>query len=188
MKGEYRPLHSSCVLFTLDPDDHEVVGNLLSSIKGGPATVDVRGLQLGQLRSFRDALDTRQGMVVLCHYAEGRTLLTNTDGLYNSFLVAASNSCAGNIIVLLTGIPTPDNVLADSDAVDDLVESGGQTFVQFMVDAERFLTCDEAPSAFQLQHMVEAYKGVLEPLDVTPLRRHQLRNGGGGWLEACVLL
>ena len=55
----------------------------------------MRQLQHSSLRTFSfpsevdRAAAGRAVMVVLCHFAEGRTLLTDADGLYNQFLLAA---------------------------------------------------------------------------------------------------
>lgn len=49
------------------------------------------------------ALADQVNMIVLCHFAEGRVLLTDQDGLYNSFLVAAASAVQGNVFVVVTG-------------------------------------------------------------------------------------
>ena len=118
----------------------------------------MRQLQHSSLRTFSfpsevdRAAAGRAVMVVLCHFAEGRTLLTDADGLYNAFLLAASRISRGNVFIALTNVPTAANdaadiegnpagggdadepwggvVLADQAAVDDLAHAGGQLSIE----------------------------------------------------------
>ena len=103
-------------------------------------------------------------MVVLCHYAEGRVLLTDQDGLYNSFIAEAVRATGGNFFLVLTGVPTPITDLADDGAVQDLVNYGGQQSVQDLIAAGRFMTCETTPSAVQIARLKEGLRGALPPL------------------------
>ena len=130
-------------------------------------------------------------MVVLCHYAEGRVLLTDQDGLYNSFLDEAVRATSGNVFVVLTGVPTSAHLLSDGGAVAELVEAGGQRSVSDLNSAGRFLTCDELPSALQIAQLKQGLEGQLPPLQTPPgvvegaakarmMDRRRRDTGGGG--------
>ncbi len=126
-------------------------------------------------------------MVVLCHYAEGRVLLTDQDGLYNSFIDEAVRATSGNVFVVLTGVPTSAAVLADDEAVADLVEDGGQQSVSALKAAGRFITCDSLPSELQIAQLKQGLEGSLPPLETPPgvaeraaKARSGRRRGGSG--------
>lgn len=92
-------------------------------------------------------------MVIICHemevvvnqyyvfvnIAQGRTLLTDDDGLYNSFLNQACSATQGNIVFLLNGdnIPHKENSICDNNIINDLV-SCGQTSIDLIYRSKRY--------------------------------------------------
>lgn len=162
---------------------------------GESTLVMMRPLHQSTLRSFTFPTEVdrliagRAVMVVLCHFAEGRTLLTDADGLYNTFLVAASRISRGNVFIALTNIPMDDEEddgggveeaavpstpvpaarLADRAAVDDLAQMGGQRSVDELYRRGRFLTWEELPSRAQLRHLHRALAHQVPPLPELPV-------------------
>jgi len=112
-------------------------------------------LDYGGLRDFTFNNNIKEGgidLVLLIHYAEGRTLLTDADGLYNSFLYKACEVSGGNIFIVLTGIPTEEG-LSNIEAVEDIVGNGGQSSVVDINMNMRFMTWEEEPSQTQIDHI-----------------------------------
>mmetsp|Transcript_7933 Transcript_7933/g.32774 ORF Transcript_7933/g.32774 Transcript_7933/m.32774 type:complete len:170 (-) Transcript_7933:118-627(-) len=91
--------------------------------------------------------------VLLCHFVDGRTLLTDADGLYNAFLVAAAEAARGDVVIAVTGVPNGTGALADATVIDQLVDYG-QTSLRSFYEARRFLVWDDAPSADQVDHVL----------------------------------
>ncbi|CAM9957462.1 unnamed protein product, partial [Heterosigma akashiwo] len=58
-------------------------------VDGFNIVVNSKPLQRSQLKTCK--LGGPVSMIVLCHYNEGRVLLTDADGLYNDFIKEAVN-------------------------------------------------------------------------------------------------
>jgi len=124
-------------------------------------------LDHSNLRDFKFQSNITEGgidLVVLIHYAEGRTLLTDADGLYNNFLYKACEISGGNIFIALAGIETEESDLSNDEAVQDLVGNGGQSSVVDINLSMRFMSWDEAPSEMQLYHLKKGIDFEIEPL------------------------
>ena len=49
-------------------------------------------------------------VVIIVHFVEGRTLLTDADGLYNGALVSCAAATKGNVFLCLSGVPPPEPI------------------------------------------------------------------------------
>lgn len=99
-------------VYSLEPEAHEGLVTLLQRGLGGGGRCTLEALDL---RSLRDVGSLPPcDLIVLCHEMEGRTLLLDADGLYNSFVAAAHRATAssrsggggsigGNYVICLTG-------------------------------------------------------------------------------------
>lgn len=135
---------------TLDPEDHRVA---LSSLEERYRDVEVIKLEPQFLRRYNTTF-AAPCIIVLCHFFDGRTLLTDADGMYNAFLGAAQAASDGNVFVALTGVSgTRDaDQLARDDVVDQLVGAGQASIAQIH-RVQRFLTWDDRPSTAQIDHV-----------------------------------
>ncbi|CAM9532992.1 unnamed protein product, partial [Heterosigma akashiwo] len=119
------------------------------------------------LRDFAFPPSVTEGgvdLVLLVHFAEGRTLLTDADGLYNSFIYKACEVSGGNVFIALAGIDTPSPALANEEAVADLAGNGGQSAVVELELSRRFLTWGDKPSDAQIEHLKKGADFEIEPL------------------------
>uniref|UniRef100_A0A7S2SN66 Uncharacterized protein n=1 Tax=Rhizochromulina marina TaxID=1034831 RepID=A0A7S2SN66_9STRA len=193
------PARRLLAVYTLDPEEHRGVAEALERSTGCGAVV--RPLRLKEVRHFRFPRDTdTPDAIILCHFAEGRTLLTDTDGLYNAFLSQAVPMVHGNVFLALTNISTPPEVLANSEVVAELVHQGGQGSIGSIHSARRFLTFQDEPAELQLQHIASslAHEAPVAPLSVpsgiethaastaSSARRSSMSRKGQDWL--CTLL
>uniref|UniRef100_A0A7R9UAW8 Uncharacterized protein n=1 Tax=Pinguiococcus pyrenoidosus TaxID=172671 RepID=A0A7R9UAW8_9STRA len=126
--------------------------------------VTPKKLQLKELKS--DAFGLDASLVILCHYNEGRVLITDRDGMYNDFLVVASKNAGGNVLLVVSGVDTSDGELANTSFVDSLVWEGAQNAVGEIHTQRRLLTWNGSPSSFHKEHILKAVQGQLEPLQL----------------------
>lgn len=152
-------------VFCLDPSDHEALLQKVAPL----SMPKVHVLEQQELRDYRNRSGrARNTLACLCHYAEGRTLLLDNDGLYNSFLESTVTLYEGNVFLILSGIDsTPANAMYDVDAVSDLIE-GGQVSVAALCDAGRFFTCNEFLNEVQLRQLERGLSGELPPFATPP--------------------
>ena len=152
-------------VFCLDPSDHEALLQKVAPL----SMPKVHVLEQQELRSYHSRPGKMHNeLACLCHYAEGRTLLLDTDGLYNSFLETTVTLYEGNVFLILCGIDsTPASTLCDMDAVSDLIE-GGQVSVAALCDAGRFFTCSEFLNEAQLRQLKRGLRGELQPFTTPP--------------------
>lgn len=148
------------VVCTSDPEEHRRTVDTLSAAW----PTKVRLLELRSLRQFAFDESITAKVVLLCHLCEGRTILTDADGLYNAFLVEAVKLAEGRVYVGLTGLAGTQD-LADRRVVDELVASG-QDSIQAFHTARRLMTWDVAPSPSQLDHLLSYDQ--LPPLNLPP--------------------
>lgn len=106
------------------------------------------------------------GMILLCHYNEGRVLLTDEDGMYNDFIMEACRVAGGNVFVALAPVSTAPTALANETLVTALAYTGGQQGLLSIHMQKRFLTWDKTPSDVQLDFLRGALEGDMEPLEV----------------------
>eukprot|EP00638_Chattonella_subsalsa_P010376 CAMPEP_0117746696 /NCGR_PEP_ID=MMETSP0947-20121206/8093_1 /TAXON_ID=44440 /ORGANISM="Chattonella subsalsa, Strain CCMP2191" /LENGTH=135 /DNA_ID=CAMNT_0005564055 /DNA_START=157 /DNA_END=561 /DNA_ORIENTATION=- len=99
--------------------------------------VNSQALQRSQLKGCK--LGPPVNMIVLCHFNEGRVLLTDKDGLYNDFIKEAVNISSGNVFIALSGVQT-EGALANSETVQALVNHGNQESMEAIHSHGRFLT------------------------------------------------
>ena len=151
---------------------------------GQAASVRDTKLMLQRMRGVRAG--GRSDLVVLCHYNEGRLLLTDRDGLYNDLLCSAARASGGNVVVVLTGVKTEAGALASAGLLEGLVGEGAQASVGAIAAQGRLLTWERKPSSAQLEQLRRALAGELPPLSVPEglLRHGTLTRGlmprGGG--------
>jgi hypothetical protein len=152
-------------VYCLDPSDHEELLLTVAPL----AMPTVHALEQQELRSYRAQPATLLGgLACLCHYAEGRTLLLDTDGLYNPFLETTINLYDGNVFCILSGVDnTPADALCEIGAVSDLIE-GGQISIAALCDAGRFFTCSESLNQAQLRQLERGLRRELQPLSTPP--------------------
>ncbi|CAM9903879.1 unnamed protein product [Scytosiphon promiscuus] len=105
-------------------------------------------------------------LILLCHYNEGRVLLTDEDGMYNDFIMEACRVTGGNVFVALAPVATPATALANETLVTALAYSGGQRGLLSIHMQKRFLTWRKAPSEGQVECLRAALNGGMEPLSV----------------------
>jgi hypothetical protein len=151
-------------VYCLDPSDHV---DLLETI----ATVAqplLNTLLQHELRNYcANPNVALSSAACLVHYAEGRTLLLDADGLYNAFLATTISRYNGNVFFILSGIDcaTPRNALCNIDTVGDLIE-GGQVSIAALCDAGRFFTCSESLNDTQLHQLSNGLTNKLQPLSL----------------------
>jgi len=114
-------------------------------------------LERNQLRAFTFGDLNNANMIILCHYNEGRVLLTDKDGLYNDFLQEAIKMTSGNVFLALSGVHTDG--LANLETVNALTNSGEQQSIHEIYDCGRFLTWYEEPTAQHVSQILLAIKG-----------------------------
>mmetsp|Transcript_25118 Transcript_25118/g.77513 ORF Transcript_25118/g.77513 Transcript_25118/m.77513 type:complete len:182 (-) Transcript_25118:636-1181(-) len=148
-------MERTCFFCALEPEDHGAAIDLLRERCGQSQRVRVVRLEPNVLRRFSEfQVDDRSDVrAVVCHLFDGRTLLTDTDGLYNALLVAAAKSTGGNVFLALAGVGASGQ-LASDDIVAQLVAEGQASLSQLHA-ARRFLTWDDAPSPSQLAHLAD---------------------------------
>ena len=170
----------------LEPEDHlEAIARLSER-----CSIDILRLEPQFLRRY-ERFPVEDCCVILCHMFDGRTLLTDRDGLYNSFLLAAADASRGDVFLALTGLTSATHSIASDDIVLKLVNDG-QVSVQHFHAAQRFLTwADRGPSPAQIDLVAHPPP----PLDLLPIAasmRHHTRsksraNSSSSYLR-CTLL
>jgi len=163
-----------------DPEEHRAV---VEAVAAGcqslrPRLVELRREGLRHF-AFDDVVVDRRPVILLCHFCEGRTLLTDTDGLYNAFLLEALRVSDGQVFVGLSGLEkAAAGELAAEAVVDELVATG-QTSVEALDVSRRLMTWDTTPSQFQLAHL-DAWRSLpsLEPPPGLAAAKHPRRTKG----------
>uniref|UniRef100_A0A7S3JRP1 Uncharacterized protein n=1 Tax=Aureoumbra lagunensis TaxID=44058 RepID=A0A7S3JRP1_9STRA len=145
----------SPTIFVASTEDHELTTKRIREVWPG-ATEELR-LELHLLRRYEMTKNVKEkDVILLCHYFDGRTLLTDNDGLYNTFLVEAVAATGGYVFVALTGVPADDR-LARLDLINQLTHDG-QTSISELHRQKRFFTWDSFPSKAQVNIIVSAAK------------------------------
>mmetsp|Transcript_5333 Transcript_5333/g.17509 ORF Transcript_5333/g.17509 Transcript_5333/m.17509 type:complete len:210 (-) Transcript_5333:33-662(-) len=189
---------------SLEPEDHAAAIAKLKErwCSSSDATREFRVLRLDPrlLRRF-DMVDDCCAVVV-CHLFDGRTLLTDRDGLYNALLAAATRASRGNVFVALAGVDgTARHEIASDDIVRQLADDGGQVSIRAFHRHRRFLTWSDEPSDRQVAHVAGQGEEWVAPIvDLPPSLRAEgasssnatrsradSRAGGGGAFR-CALL
>lgn len=141
-----------CV-FSTDEDEAE---GLASMLEGRVVSCESRRLE--SLESF--CFDGC-AVAILVHFVEGRTLLVDTDGSYNRFLVEAISACGGHVVVILRGVD-----MAHDTVVSELVAAGQRSVLVFDRSG-RFLTWGDAPIEAQLRHIEQLCSRRAAPVSAT---------------------
>ena len=134
---------------SMEPEEHRGVCEAMSD-RFVARLVELRRDALRHFL-FEPNLADRAPVILLCHLCEGRTTLTDADGLYNSFLVAAARA-GGRVYLGLTGLAGHHSGLADDAVVDELVQSG-QRAIHDIHASRRLLTWNETPTSRQIAHL-----------------------------------
>uniref|UniRef100_A0A7S2XXL6 Uncharacterized protein n=1 Tax=Fibrocapsa japonica TaxID=94617 RepID=A0A7S2XXL6_9STRA len=151
-------------IYSLDRRERYVLSETMNGIACGEKKLVLNSNPLSRTMLKDMVLCSGPDMIILCHYNEGRLLLTDQDGLYNNFIKEAVKATGGNVFLVVTGLSSSGGVLADKRVVSSLV-SNGQSSIQYIDSARRLLTWDGAPSRDQLEHLQLAVRGKVDPLE-----------------------
>ncbi|CAM9407755.1 unnamed protein product [Discosporangium mesarthrocarpum] len=154
-------------VYSLDGKERKRVARSLQGRFGGVGMIAIpRALLRTELKGIKLGNEDRPGMIVLCHYNEGRVLLTDQDGMYNDFILEACRVTGGNVFVALAPVTTSATVLANERLVTALAYTGGQQGLLSIHLQQRFLTWGKTPNETQLQIMLKAMRGEIAALEV----------------------
>ncbi|CAM9196191.1 unnamed protein product [Choristocarpus tenellus] len=154
-------------IYSLDGKERQRVAKSLQKHFGNVGVIAVpRILLRAELKGIKLDGHDRPGMIVLCHYNEGRVLLTDQDGMYNDFILEACRVTGGNVFVALSPVSTSITALANERLVTALAYSGGQQGLLSIHIQRRFLTWVKTPSETQLQLLSMAMRGEASALVV----------------------
>ncbi|CAN0011161.1 unnamed protein product, partial [Ectocarpus fasciculatus] len=168
---------------SLDSKEQKRVAKALRQALGEDVEVSCPPpLLRSELKGIKLREDGRDGgrLILLCHYNEGRVLLTDEDGMYNDFILEACRVTGGNVFVALAPVSTSAASLANETLVTALAYSGGQQGLLSIHMQKRFLTWNKAPSEAQVECLRAALDGTMEPLSVSVSSRGIWRGRGGG--------
>lgn len=149
------------VVLSLEFTEAERLAALLRHRMGLPQ-VRAAELEVAQLRRREKPVPKQNqsdGLTILLHVVEGRTLLVDKDGLYNSWFCCMAGR---NVVLALHGVDTPDDSVASVDAITELVDSR-QTSILALHRVGRFLTWQHEPSRLHLSRLAVLREGVSFP-------------------------
>uniref|UniRef100_A0A7S1TY39 Uncharacterized protein n=3 Tax=Phaeomonas parva TaxID=124430 RepID=A0A7S1TY39_9STRA len=106
--------------------------------------------------------------------------------MYNDFLVVAHRNCGGNILLVISGVETEGDSLANTAFVDSLVWEGAQNAMGELNTQGRLLTWKGTPSSAHKEQILKALQGQLSPLELpeSVIEYANVTNGdkGGGFI------
>lgn len=150
-------LPKELLICTTEPEEHRGVEEEINKFWTGKT--HVIKLPRESLRFFvfdkvhLPSYRQERAVILLCHLCEGRTILTDADGLYNAFLVEALKQSQGQVFLGLTGLSAAhESTLADERIVAELVDKG-QAAIKLIHASQRLMTWDNKPSRYQIAHL-----------------------------------
>ncbi|CAM9527215.1 unnamed protein product [Ectocarpus fasciculatus] len=178
-------------VYSLDSKEQKRVAKALRQALGEDVEVSCPPpLLRSELKGIKLREDGRDGgrLILLCHYNEGRVLLTDEDGMYNDFILEACRVTGGNVFVALAPVSTSAASLANETLVTALAYSGGQQGLLSIHMQKRFLTWNKAPSEAQVECLRAALDGAMEPLSVPESVLEHSEGRQGGRISLCNIL
>lgn len=163
-------LRKELLICTTEPDEHRGVEDEINKFWTGKTRLITLPRESLRLFVFEKAHlpSSRQerAVILLCHLCEGRTILTDADGLYNAFLVEALKQSQGQVFLGLTGLSCAcESTLADERVVAELVEKG-QAAIKLIHASQRLMTWNDKPSRYQIAHLEKQLPPLKAPSSV----------------------